>query len=984
MATSLPGRRRDLRARFSLDDNGLERLVIPGADPARNPPDIPLPASGIPARIANRVVLLRFVTADGVDALTSSQVSIAGATHRWMIRAAAVPTLPGLDAALTAGELAWFGELRTRIEAQPGDAGSWLIVHTEAPLPPTVSIQIRESDTVATPPEGFEPRLSSSSVTTAGVFTAVATSAWLNGISYAIVVDEHPLVSERLRQRIVLLCFENAFAVSELVRERISIEGGVRVPTVDVRWVWPLAAIERVVDHQLTSRERNALEGIAGDRASAGDLARWLVVCTEERGDFSPYVLRISGDPRFDALLSTTTIEFKIGCSTSLDCRVDTSCASEPGAAPVLDYMTRDFAGFRRLLLERLSVLGAADAEQNPAGLWSVLVELIAARADQLAYAQDAVATESYLHTARKRSSVRRHVRQLDYRLHEGVNARVWVHVSAAHGVDRTDAVPVGALLVTRLPGADAVLAPAVLDEPLSPGTEVFSTILPLRRLSARHNAIAVYAWGEDDLCLKRGTTRCTLHDPGRHLDLRAGDVILFESVASASTGRAEDADPSRRHAARLVSDPVAATDSLFGEDVIEVEWHVEDALPFDLDVRQRGRTLAVVRGNMLLAAHGRPASEVVTLLPWGSRGRLYARLQRKGLTWATATPVWNGTWSASSVVAQLAADALPDIVLLDRDEVTWRPQRDLLASDRSAAEFWVEMESDGSAWIRFGDGTIGRAPSEDARFVATYHTGNGAAGNVGAGAIAHVVSLDLPASAVLGIRNPLPASGGLEPETIEHARAAAPYAFRRQERAVTLEDWAEVAQRSDDVQRAVATLRWSGSWHTVRVHVDRVEGRPADAPFVDETTARLDRYRLAGYDLEVVGPTYVPLDIILTVCAAPEAWREAVQAALIAAFGTSRLPDGTRAFFHPDNYTFGDSVFLSQIVARAMAIPGVSWVDTRRQNPKNRFRRWSSTSPDALETGVLRMGTLEIARCDSNPSAPERGRILFHVDGGS
>lgn len=984
MATSLPGRRRDLRARFPLDDNGLEQLVVPGTDPAGNPPGVPLPGAGVPARIANRILLLRFVTAEGVDALTATQVFVTGATSRWLVTVAEIATLGGVDSELTADELTWFGALRDAIEADAGDAARWLIVHTEAALPETVTVEIRESGTVSTPPEGVEPRLSTLSVTPEGELTAATNSVWLNAISHAIVVDQHPLLSARLRQRIVLVCFENAFAVSDLDRERVSIDGGVRVPTVPVRWVWPLSTIARVVDSDLTASERDGLNDIREERETSGDVARWLVVCTEERGDFSRYTLRVTGDPRFDPLLSVTTIEFKIDCATSLDCRTDTTCTTEPEPAPPLDYLTRDFAGFRRLLLERLSVLGAADAEQNPAGLWSVLVELIAARADQLSYAQDAVATEAYLHTARKRSSVRRHVRQLDYRLHEGVNARAWVHVAAAAGVDRLDAIAAGQLLVTRLPGVDAVLPPSMLDEPMAPSTEVFTVILPLRRLTARHNSITVYSWGEDDLCLTRGTTRCTLHDPGHTLDLRAGDVIVFESIASAATGRAEDADPTLRHVVRLASDPVPATDTLFGEDVLDVEWRVEDALPFDIDVRRRGRALAVTRGNMLLAAHGRPAGEPVSLRPWGSRGRLYGRLQRRGLTWATATPAWNGSWSATTVVQQPAADALPDITLLDQDDLTWRPQRDLLASDRSAAEFWVEMESDGSAWIRFGDGTTGRAPSEDARFIAAYRTGNGTVGNVGAGAIAHVLSLDLPSSAVLGIRNPLPATGGLEPETLEHARAAAPYAFRRQERAVTLDDWAEVAERNDDVQRAVATLRWSGSWHTVRVHVDRVEGRPADPPFVAATTARLDRYRLAGYDLEVVGPTYVPLDIVLTVCAAPDAWREAVESALIAAFGTGILPDGTRAFFHPDNYTFGDSVFLSQIVACAMAVPGVSWVDTRRENPRNRFRRWSSTAPDALETGVLKMGTLEVARCDSNPSAPERGRILFHVDGGA
>ena len=48
---------------------------------------------------------------------------------------------------------------------------------------------------------------------------------------------------------------------------------------------------------------------------------------------------------------------------------------------------------------------------------------------DHLSYQQDAVATEAYLGTARRRVSVRRHARLVDYAMHDGCNARAWVQV---------------------------------------------------------------------------------------------------------------------------------------------------------------------------------------------------------------------------------------------------------------------------------------------------------------------------------------------------------------------------------------------------------------------------------------------------------------------------------------------------------------------------------------------------------------------------
>ena len=57
------------------------------------------------------------------------------------------------------------------------------------------------------------------------------------------------------------------------------------------------------------------------------------------------------------------------------------------------------------------------------------------------------------------------------------------------------------------------------------------------------------------------------------------------------------------------------------------------------------------------------------------------------------------------------------------------------------APEFVVEVESNGEATLRFGDGVHGRRPETDTSFEATYRVGNGVAGNVGRGAIAHVAT---------------------------------------------------------------------------------------------------------------------------------------------------------------------------------------------------------------------------------------------------
>jgi predicted phage baseplate assembly protein len=262
-----------------------------------------------------------------------------------------------------------------------------------------------------------------------------------------------------------------------------------------------------------------------------------------------------------------------------------------------------------------------------------------------------------------------------------------------------------------------------------------------------------------------------------------------------------------------------------------------------------------------------------------------------------------------------------------------------------------------------------------------SYRLGGGRAGNIGADAIVHIVSGE---PGIRAVRNPLPARGGLEPERAEHVRQYAPQAFRTQERAVTEADYAAAAERHPAVQRAAATFRWTGSWHTVFLTVDRRNGLPVDAAFEKELGTFLERFPLAGYDIEIEPPVFVPLDIAFTVCVQPGVLRSDVHLALLETFSNRVLPSGRQGFFHPDRFTFGQPVYLSRIVAAAMAVPGVRWVDVDTTPPRaNQFHRFGRPPAGETAAGLLRTARLEIARLDNDPSLPENGRIEFFMEGG-
>lgn len=736
-------------------------------------------------------------------------------------------------------------------------------------------------------------------------------------------------------------------------------------------------------------------------------LGNVLNVVVDRGGDLSTYTLRLVASPTepgppagFDRHLSEIEFSFGTGPSGEFDCAADRVCREPSWPAPQIDYLAKDYASFRRLMLDRLATTMPDWQERNPADSGVVLVELLAYAADHLSYYQDAVATEAYLGTARKRVSVRRHARLLDYPMHDGSNARAWVTIRVGPAADG-EVLPgpsrgrPGSTLVTRSAAPRGALDP---DDALALGAEMFETLhdLPLR---AAHSEMHFYTWGDERCCLPRGATRASLSNEGGAIDLAPGTVLVFEEVRGPESGRPVDADPTHRHVVRLTrikhtTDPLYEEgDSAQDLRVVDIEWSPEDALPFPLclweveDDEGEEQPVSVALGNVVLADHGYtvPDEELgesprkgryrprLKFGPLTQQGHARDQLGRPVLDREDRPVVFDPESPASAVLRWDIHDVLPAIELRraeDRDVTTWYPRRDLLNSDRFATEFVVETEDEGGAFLRFGE--TGGPPVGGLR--ATYRVGNGRAGNVGAEAIANVVTR---IGGILDVRNPLPATGGTDPEPIEQVRLYAPQAFRAQERAVTEADYEIIAQRHPDVQRATATRRWTGSWHTWFVTVDRKGGRPVDAAFESELRAFLERFRLAGYDLEVDAPRFVPLDVALTVHVSPGYIRGNVKQALLETFDNTDPPDGRRGFFHPDNYTFGQPVYLSQVVAATMRVPGVAWVKPVR------FQRWGEETRGEIQEGRIAFDRLEIARLDNDPDAPDNGRLELYMEGG-
>jgi hypothetical protein len=794
----------------------------------------------------------------------------------------------------------------------------------------------------------------------------------LNGIDFLEVVD-HEAPTKLMRQRLLNLHFVNNLSGVPLTKTSVIIVGGERITNIIVTNVTP------------------------------GLDANVLTVEVNQPGDFSIYTLQLVQDAQhlqpplgYDPILSEIDFSFKVECPSDFDCKSTRVCPPPPRNEPEINYLAKDYSSFRRLMLDRISVLSPQWAEHHAADLGVTLVELLAFVGDNLSYQQDAIATEAYLGTARRRVSIRRHARLVDYLMHDGCNARAWVQIQVAAD---TGPLKKDTQLFTRIDGQKVILPNEARILQLAQAG--FETMHDVPMLFAAHNEIPFYTWTEQRCCLPNGATSATL--AGQFPDLKKGDVLIFEEVLGPDTGQPGDANPAHRQAVRLKQPPVLGVDPLNNKPVTEIEWDIADALTFPLCISSRtdaehgeiylDNTVSVARGNIVLCDHGlteinapipdtvpqptifRPdincdhcvATEPVPVPP-----RYRPVLKDAPMTHAAP---FDATASAEAAMSWDIQTAVPQISLADNvSPAPWLPQRDLLNSSPSAAEFVAEVDTDGFAYLRFGDDLLGRRPDSGTQFTATYRVGNGVAGNVGAESIAHIVS---GLNAISLVRNPLPAQGGVEPESIEDVRQRAPAAFRTQERAVTEADYAEVTERDPHIQRAAATFRWTGSWHTVFLTVDRFGGLAVDEKFKASIRQSVERYRMAGYDLEVDAPQFVSLEIEMQVCAKPDYFRSDVKAALLQIFSNQILPDGSRGIFHPDNFTFGQTVYLSPLYAAAQSVAGVASVRITI------FQRQEQPSAKPLQDGFLPMGRLEIARCDNDPNFAERGVFRLTVGGG-
>jgi hypothetical protein len=753
-------------------------------------------------------------------------------------------------------------------------------------------------------------------------------------------------------------------------------------PAADAPFVFPIAGGLRLAGGPLPGQVR--VTSVAPD-PEGNPLV--LLLTVEPIGDYTTYTLMV--DPPagvcIDPVFSELRFRFRPGCFENCPPEWERPRALRPG--PAIDYLARDYESFRHQAIARMMDRVPDWQPTSEADLDMVLLELFAVAADELADFQDRVMNEAYLATARKRVSLARHARLVDYHVHEGSQGSTWLAVEALGPGPVALAAPFTCRTHQDAADPDAVFFVAFPADPDERPAYAFHPAL---------NRAPLYTWSDGIPALAEGSTTADLAMPSAtdadevEALIRTGVVthLLIEERLNPLTGLGGGRDPQKRQllqllpgndGARSLRDPVEGNAPF-----VRVRWRDEDRLRarycFVVDCGgTRVDGVACFRGNLVPARHGRLETAVFhqpgDALPafpipgqvdlhytLGLRGEALCALPSPFVAYRFTEP--GGEVPPRSTV-QVVIDADP------WDEVPW------LVFSTDAAEtgdhFVAETDEEGWTVLRFGDGVNGRRVPGGEAVRATYQVGRGLDGNVGADSLTFFDTAAFPA--FVSVRNPLDVTTGTAPEPPEEIVRRAPEAFRhRQLRAVTLADYVNRAQEVAGVARAAAAYQWTGSWRAVRVTVDPAGALELDDDLAAAVFRHLDAVRLIGDDLEVRGPFFVPLQVTVRVCIDPAYWPRDVRFLLEAEFSTGYAPDGSPAFFHPDRWTFGQPLRAAEIMARAQKVEGVHHVVSVE------LRRLY----DALPAGeTVQVGPSEIVLVENDPDHHERGAIRFDLQGG-
>jgi hypothetical protein len=239
---------------------------------------------------------------------------------------------------------------------------------------------------------------------------------------------------------------------------------------------------------------------------------------------------------------------------------------------------------------------------------------------------------------------------------------------------------------------------------------------------------------------------------------------------------------------------------------------------------------------------------------------------------------------------------------------------------------YTVNTDANNVSYINFGDNISGRIPPQGSIYV-TYRIGGGASGNVGPNTLTYLLTNVVSG---LTVNNQEAAAGGSDPESTDTIRFNAPYSLTALNRAVSLQDYAALAIQVSSVGKAVADATsfnnitiYMAPYGDVSLGTPGVDSNGDPNAIFDNTADTLLTYLTdkapATTTITVLPPTYVPIDITLTVNILPQYRQKTVSDAVYAALTQS---------LEFSNVIFAEEYVLQYVLSSILNVGGVSYAD--------------------------------------------------------
>lgn len=238
-----------------------------------------------------------------------------------------------------------------------------------------------------------------------------------------------------------------------------------------------------------------------------------------------------------------------------------------------------------------------------------------------------------------------------------------------------------------------------------------------------------------------------------------------------------------------------------------------------------------------------------------------------------------------------------------------------LLDAGPNDRAYTYSRDATGIVTVQFGDGVNGFVVPSGSRVYAYYRVGGGARGNILANSILDVgtsiPNITITASSAM--------TGGADEENIDTIRTNAPLSYQTQDRAVTLNDYANLAVGVASISKASAV---ANTYSNVTVFVLGGGGQPANQALLDATKAYLDARKMAGTTVTILNGTSIGVNIGTSISPVTIG----VNSRYVNTSVKQSVTQAITSFFDPSVGNFGSRISVSDLYTTIAQVPGVDY----------------------------------------------------------